>query len=150
MIGVINSNEPCIIFISLGDIAPDFFSGKYGFDFLNVLIGKSHLTLQLDKDKNEVVESFYSHVQEIRKHNGALIDANFFLNKDNEHISAILFSDACIGELYDKENTFLFVNPYAINKVNVKDFENIVYWRKNSRMEYIPRYKGKNLWNNIT
>ena len=147
--GVIKSNEPCIIFISLGDIASDFFSGKYGFNFLDILIGKSHLTLQLDKKGNKVVGSFYNHVEEIMKHNGSRIDANFFVNSQNEHISAIIFTDAYIIDKYDNKNTYLFLNPYATNKIKLSDFKNIVYWKANSKLEYIPRYNGKNLWQNI-
>lgn len=140
-------DEVCIIFISLGDIAQDFFSGKYGFDFLNILIGKSHLTLRIDKNTNKFIDSYYSHVDTIKKQNGSPIDANFFVNADNRHISAILFTDAYICDVYNKENTFLFLNPYAINKVKVKDFNDLIYWKGNNDREYIPRYRGKNLWN---
>ena len=145
--GIVKKYEPCIIFISLGDIAPDFFSGKYGFDFLNVLIGKSHLTLRIDKNSNKLIDSYYSHVEKIKKQNGSLIDANFFTDINNEHISGILFTDAYICDLYNKDNTFLFLNPYANNKVKVKDFSDLIYWKGNSNMEYIPRYRGYNLWN---
>lgn len=146
IIGIVKKDEACIIFISLGDIAQDFFSGKYGFDFLNVLIGKSHLTLRIDKNTNKFIDSYYSHVDTIKKQNGLSIDANFFVNTDNKHVSAILFTDAYICDLYDTNNTFLFVNPYAINKVKVKDFSDLIYWKGNNDMEYIPRYRGNNLW----
>lgn len=149
MIGIIKKDEKCIIFISLGDIAEDFFSGQYGFELLNVLIGKGQLTLKIDKNTNQFVEGYYRHVDTIKKQNNAHIDANFFINEENQHVSAVLFTDASTCELYDTGNTFLFLNPYATNKVKVKDFPNLVYWRGNKNMEYIPRYKGKNLWNKI-
>ena len=146
ILGIIKKDEPCIIFISLGDIAQDFLGEKYGFDFLNVLVGKSHLTLRIDRNTNKFIDSYYSHVETIKKQNGSLIDANFFVDVNNKHISGILFTDAYICDLYNKDNTFLFLNPYAINKIKVKDFSNLIYWKANSNMEYIPRYKGKNLW----
>ena len=147
--GILQKNEPCIIFISLGDISQDFFSDKYGFNFLNVLVGKSHLTLKIDRNTNKLIGSFYSHVENIKKQNGSLINANFFINIDNQHISGILFTDAYMCDLYNKNNTFLFLNPYATNKIKVKDFKDLIYWKSNCAMEYIPRYKGNNLWHNF-
>ena len=96
-----------------------------------------------------MIESFYSHVDTIKKHNGSYIDANFFVKKENKHISGIVFSDASVFDLYDCSNTFLFLNPYAENKIKVKDFKNMIYWKVNCKNEYIPRKNGKNLWKNI-
>ena len=107
------------------------------------------MTLEIDRNTNTVIRSFYSHVETIKKQNGSPIDANFFVDKNNEHISGILFTEAYICDLYNKDNTFLFLNPYAKNKIKVSDFRDLVYWKANHNMEYIPRYKGKNLWHKI-
>ena len=127
----------------------DFLSQKYGFDLLNILIGKSHMSLRIDRETGQFIDSFYEHVDTVKKHNGSDIDANFFIKKENQHISAIIFSDVNMCEKYDLNNTFMFLNPYAINKIKVKDFKNMIYWRANKNMEYIPRYRGKNLWKNL-
>ena len=104
------------------------------------------MSISIDRMTGKAIDTFYSHTENIKKHNGSDIDANFFLNKDNENISGILFTGANIDEDYNAENTFLFLNPFAKNKIRVKDFNSLVYWKSNKDMEYIPRYKGKNLW----
>ena len=144
--GIVQSNEKCIIFLSLGELSRDFFSSKYGFNFLNVLIGKSYLSITIDRKTGKAIDTFYSHTESIKKHNGSDIDANFFLNKKNEIISGIIFTEASVDEEYNTENTFLFLNPFAKNKITIKDFKSLIYWKNNKDMEYIPRYKGKNLW----
>ena len=149
MIGIIKQNEKCIIFVSLGELYIDFFSGKYGFDFLDILIGKGKKTIRIDSKTSEYKESFYKHEDFIYKHNGKEIDANFFNNKNNTHISGILFTDADMNEFYNSKNTYLFLNPYADKKIKVKDFKNLVYWKINSKNEYIPRYNGKDYWKKI-
>lgn len=126
-----------------------FFHGEYGFELLNILVGKSHLALKIDSKTNKSIGSYYTHVENIKKQNGSAINANFFVNKKNEHISGIIFTDAYICDLYNKDNTFLFLNPYAINKIKVSDFRDLIYWKENRNMEYIPRYRGKNLWHKI-
>lgn len=127
----------------------DFCSPKYGFDLLDVLIGKSHMSLRIDRQTGEIIESFYNHVDTIKKHNGSDIDANFFLKEENKHVSGIIFSDVNMCEKYDLGNCYMFLNPYAINKIKVKDFKDMIYWRANKDMKYIPRYNGKNLWKNL-
>lgn len=104
------------------------------------------MSISIDRMTGKAIDTFYSHTENIKKHNGSDIDANFFLNKDNENISGILFTGANIDEEYNTENTFLFMNPFAKNIIRVKDFNSLVYWKTNKNMEYIPRYKGKSLW----
>ena len=106
--------------------------------------------MSIDRITGKVIDTFYTHVENIKKHNGSNIDANFFLNKENENISGILFTCANIDEDYDKSNTFLFLNPFAKKKIKIKDFNRIVYWNSNRNAEYIPRYKGKSLWYKFT
>ena len=149
MIGIVEENEKCIIFISLGELSIDFFLGKYGFDFLDILIGKGNKTIRIDNQTGKCTAFFYKHEDYIYKHNGSEISANFFNAIDNTHISGVIFTDADTNEYYDLENTILFLNPYADKKIKVKDFKNIIYWKKSNMNEYIPRYNGKDYWNRI-
>ena len=50
--GIINEKDPCIIFLSLGDIEMNFIlSNKmYGFDFLDILVSKGPQTLHIDEN----------------------------------------------------------------------------------------------------
>ena len=77
------------------------------------------------------------------------IPTNFFINQDNDHISAIIITTANFEDNYDESNTFLFLNPYATTKIKVKDFYSMFYWKMDKTRSYIPRKKGKNLWNKI-
>ena len=149
MIGIIGENERCVIFISLGELCIDFFSGKYGVDFLDILIGKGNKTIRIDNKTGNFVETFYKHKEYIYKHNGKKINANFFNSTENIYISGIIFTDADTNEFYSYQNTYLFLNPYANKKIKVKDFKDLIYWKKNNKNEYIPRHNGKDYWNRI-
>lgn len=147
--GIIEEDEKCIIFLSLGELSIDFFSGKYGFDFLDILIGKGNKTIRIDDKTCRGTNTFYLHEAYIYKHNGSEINANFFNAIDNTHISGIIFTDADMNEFYNLKNTYLFINPFADKKINVKDFRNLIYWKKNNKNEYIPRCNGKDYWHKI-
>lgn len=108
IIGIVKKDDKCIIFVSLGSISQDFFSGTFGFEFLSILIGKGCLALQIDKETNKCIKKEYTHITDIKKYNGSEINANFFVNEKNDHISAIIFTDANICDFYDKNNTFIF------------------------------------------
>ena len=150
--GIINEKDPCIIFLSLGDIEMNFIlSNKmYGFDFLDILVSKGPQTLHIDENFKLKYKD-YSYRNEIFKNNdiNKPIPTNFFINQDNDHISAIIITTANFEDNYDESNTFLFLNPYATTKIKVKDFYSMFYWKMDKTRSYIPRKKGKYLWNKI-
>ena len=150
--GIIKEKAPCIIFLSLGDIRSNFIlSNKmYGFDFLDILVSKGYETLHIDENLKLKYKD-YGYRNEIFKNNNINkpIPTNFFINQNNAHISAIIITTAYFGEDYDESNTFLFLNPYAKNQIKVKDFNKMFYWKMDKARNYIPRKKGKNLWNKI-
>lgn len=145
----INPEQPYIIFLSMGDLIYGSFPGPYGFILNKLLFGVGHTLLEFDTINNKVLGLKYDYKQNIFNHNNSPIECNYFCNEDNSCISAILFSCADLEELYTKDNTFLFINPLATNKIYAKKFNNIVYWKscksENGREIYIPRFKGKNL-----
>lgn len=58
---------------------------------------------------------------------------NFFNPKSNNFISAIIYNTASWDEKYSEENTVLFLNPYAKNKITVEDFKNMKCWIYNNK-----------------
>ena len=107
------------------------------------MIGKGDLSLVIEQKTNKLLDTFYLHTNIIKKHNGSLIDSNFFIN--NKNISGVLFSSVTTNEDYNYKNTFLFLNPFANNRIKIKDFKDIIYWNNNKNHEYIPRCKGKKI-----
>lgn len=141
----ISENNPYVIFLGIGNLSYETFPGTFGFVLNEVLFGVGHERLYIDKDTNKHIKTDYEHNMNIFKHNGAEIDCNIFANPRYIKVSGIVFSIANLDERYNKNNTFLFINPFAKNKIKAKKFGNVIYWRKDKKDSYIPRYKGKNL-----
>lgn len=144
----IDTKEPYIIFLSLGNLSYGALSGEFGFIMNKVLFGVGHTVLYYDKKNNNFFKSEYEYKKEIFNHNNSPINCNYFSKKEASCISGILFTDALLEEHYTKENTFLFINPFSINKIKAKDFKNIVYWKQfksDNKYYYVPRFNGKNL-----
>ena len=149
---VINPDKPYIVFLSLGNLTYGTFAGKYGFILNKILFGVGHDVLYIDRKTNKYVKTEYSHNIAINNHNGSKIDCNIFINQEYSCISAILFTTANLDEHYTHNNTFLFINPYAKNKIFAKRFNNMIYWKSHTEVDgikYYPRYNGKNLNNNL-
>lgn len=143
---IIEKDESTIIFIHLGELNIDFFPGKYGIELLEVLIGKGDLALTFDRNITKYTNAFFTEIDVIlkkKKERVITISSKFFDSK-NKNISGILFSKANPTEKYNLENTFMFINPYAINQLQMKDFKNIIYWKLNTRKEYVPMKNGIN------
>ena len=149
-----NEKDPYIIFLSMGNLVYGAFPGKYGFVLNKILFGVGNVVYTYDRKTNTIRNPEYQYKNEIINHNGSPINCRIFSSDENTCISAILFSHAYIDEHYTKNNTFLFINPFAKNKITVKTFNNIVYWRhcynKNGKLVYFPKYKGKNLNENLS
>lgn len=149
---VIKPGEHAILFISLGELNVDFYAGKYGKEFLEVLIGKGPLCYVFDKATKKLIGSYWKHNKYIKKNKGEKtvdIDAIFF-NENNSEIAGIILSTASVYEKYDMNNTFLFLNPYAKSPIDTNDFKGIIYWTCNDNNEYIPMKDGKKLWGDLS
>lgn len=150
--GSIEKNKSYIIFLGLGNLTYGTFAGKYGFILNKILFGVGHDVLSIDRKTNKFIETKYSHNISINNHNGSSIDCNIFTNPDYSCVSGILFTFATLDEHYTKDNTFLFINPFAQNKIFANRFKDLIYWKSYKEVDelkYYPRYNGKNLNDNL-
>lgn len=148
---IIKPTECPILFLSLGELNVDFHAGNYGINLLEILVGKGNLTLIFDREKEKFIDNYWEENINVKKNNGKeLVDipAKFF-NVNNTKISGVLFSTANIYERYNLNNTFLFLNPYAKNQINLDNFSDIICWKINDKNEYIPMKNTNELWDEV-
>lgn len=147
--GTIKVNEPYVVFLSSGDLREGSFFNSFGFTLNKILLGVGHEKIVFDAQNNKVIDSFYEHKDVIYNHNNSEICSNIFGTLEYECLSGVLFTTASLDEHYTKDNTFLFINPFAKNKICANKFSDIIYWNKyknpDGKLVYYPRYKGKNL-----
>jgi len=135
-------NKPYIIFLSPGSLTHEWFEGNHGMALTDILFGRGNKTLIFDTTTNQIISSGYSHNESIIKHNGKILDCNLFLNNKFKCVSAILLTTA-LGEKYTNENTFLFINPFAQQKIHESSFPGLIYWKANKKGNYAPYRKGR-------
>ncbi len=133
----------------MGNLRGDLILEKYGFDFLKILVGRGNEVIRVNTKTGRIIEKFYEHTESIINKNGSEISTNYLCHEDMENISGIIITSAYLYDEYNKDNTVLFINPYARNQIEEKDFESIVYWKKNEKGEYIPYFQGKNIWREL-
>lgn len=133
---------PYLVFLGLGELAPDMLGDDCGADLLGVLMGKGAPKLEISKN-GRTIDWSYVHRDTISKFNGAAIESNLFAQTAYGIVSGIIFSDAGLFEEYTRKNTWLFLNPSATVQVAKKDFDGMVYWSADSSGQYIPQY-GEN------
>lgn len=141
-----------MIFLGLGNLTYGTFAGKYGFMLNKILFGVGCDVLTFDRKTNKIMGTEYSHNISINNHNGSSIDCNIFINHDYSCVSGILFTFATLDEHYNKDNTFLFINPFSKNKIFANRFKELIYWKsykKDGVLKYYPRFNGKNLNSNL-
>lgn len=120
---------PCIVFVALGELADDL--SDYNFLQLMDLIVMGKGTLCYDWGQNV---SYYERQKSFNKRSSLPncsnkdddeIKASIFELDDYKNISGILFTTANIKEDYNEENTILYVNPRANNRIELEDFEGV-------------------------
>jgi len=141
----INKVKPYIIMLGMGELFYEAFPLEFGFLLNKILFGAGCERWHLDIKGEKIIKKDYSHNIKISNHNNAPIHCNIFSDPYYSCISAIIFATANLEEPYNKDNTFLFINPFADVKTKAKDFDDMVYWRKSKNNEYLPRYKGKDI-----
>lgn len=136
--GTMSANLPYIIFLGLGSLSQEMIINPEmnGIEFTGVLLGKGKPTIRIDSETREILSQGYTFRPYIEKWNHKLIDSAIFCNPEYTGISGVLFSSADLYEEYTNQNTWLFINPYAINKITKKDFGNITYWAVDENMMY--------------
>lgn len=145
--GSINADKPYIIFVGSGPLAPEVMltEGKHGIDFVGILLGKGAPYIRINPKTGEFVDTGFSFRPYIEKSNGAKIDANIFCNQEYNCVSGIFISSGCIYEEYTVENTWLFLNPFATNPIDERNFGGITYWRTDERKDYRAYRNGTKL-----
>ena len=147
----IDANKPYIIFIGLGELTYGMINFDYGFELNKILCGVSHPYLTYDRLSDSFSSFYYSYNKEINveKFNNEGLGRNveipvmFFCNPENEFVSAIIYSTASLESEYNPSNTFIFLNPYAKNKIKISDFKNVYYWKMDKEGKYNLRKNGK-------
>lgn len=121
---------PFIIFLGLGELSYGAMLGSYGMEVLSFLVGKGERTFLVDLETGEIIRSGYVYQPEFKKPlNGAIINADIWDDENYNCVSALIVSDADIDEDYSYDNTWMYINPNADNKITIKDFEGIIYWK---------------------
>lgn len=140
----IKEDDPYIVFLSLGSLSYGSFFGKYGLFFNKILVGLHHQVFLYDRAQQRFTGTAYQYRDQIINHNNSPISCRYY-NEENSFVSAIIFTTAVLDKDYNIDNTYIFLNPFAKNKVKVSQLPNLVYWKEDKYGNYIPRYKGKNL-----
>lgn len=138
----INPNCPYIVFLGLGALSYEIFTGKNGVEFTSILFGRGDPALSVNIETGRMTPVGYTHNDMLFKHNGSEINCNIFSTEDYRCVSGIIISSAKLDEEYTADNTWLFINPNAYIKINAEDFSNIVYWDLYSDDEYGPYKNG--------
>ena len=136
--------HPYIIFIGLGELAIEAMLEDYGIDICGLLLGKGNQSITVDNATGQIISTQYEFRPEIEKRPGVRINANIWCDPDYNDISGIIVSEATIYEPYTKDNTWIFLNPFAKQKIESKDFKNVVCWIEENG-EYYPVENGKRI-----
>lgn len=141
---VIDDRKPFCVFVSLGCLRESWCGGILCKEATRFLAGRGNPAVSFDKETGKLIGGVtYGYTPIIQNNNSADVITNFFGNNDNNIISAVIITTAQLDELYSENNTVLFTNPFAKNKIKVSDFNRIPYWKMNKDMEYVPRISGK-------
>jgi hypothetical protein len=141
---VLSKKDCCIIFINMGPLATEWFPGNFCDEATRFLIGRGFPQITIDTISGKQIGGVsYNFIPEIINNNNSYVNTNIFADKSYSIISAIMISTATLEEDYNYNNSIIFINPFAKNKLRIKDFRNFVYWKANKNYEYVPRSNGK-------
>lgn len=115
----IDSNTPYLVSITNKDILGATGINTYdnGCELLEILFG-TNIDNKIKKlDLKKIVKESCIHIEK-----------EIFNSKNNLFLSGIIYSNATWNKKYYKNNTFLFVNPYAKNKIDTSDFLQFNCW----------------------
>lgn len=140
----ISNSDYCIIFINMGCLSTEWFTGEFCDEATRFLIGRGFLQISIDKATGKQIGGpSYGFITEMKNNNNSPVNTNIFADKSYSIISAIIISTATLDEDYNYQNTIIFTNPFAKSKIRVRDFHNFIYWKTNKNFEYIPRINGR-------
>lgn len=133
----IDSKTPYLISITNKDILGTTGINIYdnGCELLEILFGININSKIIKLDLEKVIKESYLHVK-----------AETFYNKNNDFLSGIIYSNATWDKRYYKNNTFLFVNPNAKNKIDISDFLQFNCWIYNDNSKYYEFKRNNKKW----
>lgn len=119
--GLIKPDEPCIIALNAGNV--NYSDTDLGYPrILAALFPLGSPYVAFDRNNGQPVSEGYSTEYSIRKHTGAQIGKEFFMNPQNASISGVIYSTASPFKCTDPEKAgveLIYVeNPHAKNKVD--------------------------------
>ena len=147
----IDSRKPYVIFIGLGNLTYGMMRQNYGFELNKVLCGVEYAQILIDSKTNKQIGSNFSYRESfsITKYNEennskeVNIPCIYFNKPEFNVVSAIIYSNASLESNYNETNTFIFLNPWAKNKLKIKEFPNVYYWEMNNSGNYILKKDEK-------
>ncbi len=140
----ISPDIPYIIFLSPGSLIYDWFEKSHGMALSDVLLGRGDPTILVNTETGEMRDGGYFHNTSMSKHNGSPLNCNLFMEPSFCCVSAIFLSTR-LGERYSKENTFLFLNPFALQPIKEDVFNDIVVWKSTDGVSYSAYLGGEKL-----
>ena len=123
----------------------EMIRSENGIDFTGILLGKGNPSVTINRETGEIVGTGYAFQPTISKWNAQPIDSNIFCNEQYRCVSGIIITHAMLFEEYSTDNTWIFLNPFATNKVIKKDFWGATYWDADRNMQYWAHRKGRSL-----
>jgi len=141
--GTHDSKSPFLIFLNLGSLINSWFPLEFCKEANRVLVGMGNQVILYDSSNEHIENIIHDHVLSIENNSRAEVNMNFFNPEKNTGISAVIITTANLEDLYSKENVYIFINPYAKNRINISDFKGMRYWKANESSEYIPRINGR-------
>ena len=147
----IDPKKPYVIFIGLGNLTYGMITQDYGFELNKILCGVEYPRILIDPKTNKQIGSDYSYREsfDIIKYNEnnesrqVSIPCMYFNKIEFAVVSAIIYSNASLENNYDETNTFIFLNPYAKNKLKIRTFPNVYYWNMDNSGNYKLRKNSK-------
>lgn len=133
--GILLDSDVFIIFIGLGELSYYQSFGENSIDFNKVLFGADQISYTIDLKRETIIDAGYTQRKKMivckTKDNidrEVSINCNLFSDNNYSFISGIILSTAELNESYTFENTIMFINPLAKNKIDISNFGNIRYW----------------------
>ena len=131
------AGRPYIVFLGLGSLHTKVLFDDSGREILRVLFGADKPTLKYDESNEKFIFDGYTYNRQLEKWNGSKIDSIIFRLKEYRFLSGIIVTVGGVGEEYSENETWLFTNPNAINRLSVEDFKGMPGWRENGKGKYV-------------
>lgn len=135
--GTVCKDKPYVVFIALGSLYTKALFGDTGLSVLRILFGVDNEIINYDGSCDKLYFDGYSYSEKMKKWNGAQIDSALFYMKEYSCISGVIVTTSGIDTSYPESETWLFTNPYAINRLTEDDLNGMPSWRENGKGKYV-------------